>query len=98
MMNFLAAGHETSAGAITWIVFVLATKPEAQDKLRSEVSAFLKKHPTPNYNEIESFQYLNIFVMESLRVFAPSKYRKMDLITPEYPACTPACLLTSTDN
>jgi cytochrome P450 len=37
LLTFLAAGHETTAKALTWTLYLLARAPEWQDRLRSEV-------------------------------------------------------------
>ncbi|KAF7555624.1 hypothetical protein G7046_g6516 [Stylonectria norvegica] len=37
LMTFLAAGHETTASAITWAVYMLSRYPEVQTRLREEV-------------------------------------------------------------
>lgn len=44
MMNFLAAGHETSSLAATWPCYLLCTHPKVQENLREEVRAHL---PSP---------------------------------------------------
>lgn len=69
LLNFLAAGHETVAGTMVWASYVLATKPEIQDRLRAEIVDTLKENPTPGYAEIERMPYMNNFVKEVIRVY-----------------------------
>ena len=73
LMTFLVAGHETSAGNMTWSIYTLATHPEIQDKLRVEIVEFLEntKGKTPQWAEIESLRYLNNFCREVLRRYGP---------------------------
>ncbi len=41
------AGHETTATALTWTMYLLAKHPEIQERLRNEVQqAFGKEDPT----------------------------------------------------
>ncbi len=39
LITFLAAGHETTAKALTWALYLLARAPEWQERIRREVSA-----------------------------------------------------------
>ncbi|EKG13519.1 Cytochrome P450 [Macrophomina phaseolina MS6] len=41
LLTFLAAGHETTSSAFTWVCYLLATHPSAQSRLRAEVRAHL---------------------------------------------------------
>ncbi|KAL2255185.1 hypothetical protein VTK26DRAFT_3910 [Humicola hyalothermophila] len=41
LMTFLAAGHETTASALTWAAYLLAKNPDMQARLRAEVRAHL---------------------------------------------------------
>ncbi|KAL8661661.1 MAG: hypothetical protein Q9168_008363 [Polycauliona sp. 1 TL-2023] len=76
MMTFLAAGHETTASALTWAVYLLAKNPHIQNRLREEVQSHLP-HPLDNSDavvtseEIEKMPYLNSICREVLRLFPP---------------------------
>ncbi|KAK0636694.1 cytochrome P450 [Bombardia bombarda] len=72
LLTFMAAGHETTAGMLTWASFVMATRPDVQDKLRDEMTVLLKDTPNPGYNDIERLHYLNNFSRELLRVYCPA--------------------------
>ncbi|KAI1503986.1 cytochrome P450 3A5 [Biscogniauxia marginata] len=78
LQNFLAAGHETTAGTLTWATYVLATRPDIQDKLRSEIKTLTEG--TPDYASIERLHYLNNFFREVTRLYstAPFTYREAD--------------------
>lgn len=54
---------------MVWASYVLATKPEIQDRLRAEIVDTLKENPTPGYAEIERMPYMNNFVKEVIRVY-----------------------------
>ncbi|KAJ4250251.1 hypothetical protein NW762_012066 [Fusarium torreyae] len=72
LMQFMVAGHATSADAITWCVYILATRPDIQDKLRTEINHMLARAPHPTYNDINSCTYLENVIKEALRIYAPS--------------------------
>ncbi|KAI1136470.1 cytochrome P450 [Hypoxylon sp. FL0543] len=72
LQNFLSAGHETTSGALTWASYVLATRPDIQDKLRDEVIQKLGTSGTPGYTEIERLTFLKNFLQEVLRVYTPA--------------------------
>ena len=74
LLNFMSAGHETSATTLTWAVHVLATRPDIQKKLRDEVMTILTS-ADPDFAEIEGLRYLNNFCREVLRVYAPGTPR-----------------------
>ncbi|TLS26501.1 hypothetical protein PpBr36_05308 [Pyricularia pennisetigena] len=74
LMTFLAAGHETTATAMTWAIYMLSRYPEVQDRLREEIRSRL---PSPESGEgvtssdIDSMPYLNAVCNEVLRYYGP---------------------------
>ncbi|RYP16456.1 hypothetical protein DL765_005133 [Monosporascus sp. GIB2] len=77
LMTFLAAGHETTATAMTWAVYLLAAHPDVQSRLRREVREHLPSpaagpdSATVSSAEIDRLPYLNAVCSEALRLFAP---------------------------
>ena len=72
-MTFLFAGHETTSTATCWALYSLSQHPHEQDLLREElVKAFPDKSKfNPTFEEINSLEYLNCIVKETLRVNSP---------------------------
>ncbi|CAI2164424.1 11510_t:CDS:2 [Funneliformis geosporum] len=72
-MTFLLAGHETSSTTTSWALLLLAQNPLEQDLLREElVKAFPDKSKfNPTFEEINSLEYLNNIVKETLRLISP---------------------------
>lgn len=75
LMTFLAAGHETTASAMTWAIYLLCTHPEAQARLRAEVRERL---PSPadaaasvSSVDVDHMPYLNAVCSEVLRYYSP---------------------------
>ncbi|KAF3017387.1 hypothetical protein E8E14_001082 [Neopestalotiopsis sp. 37M] len=74
LMTFLAAGHETTASAMTWAVYMLSRYPEVQKRLRQEIREHL---PSPDVDQdvdslqIDRLTYLNAVCNEVLRYYPP---------------------------
>ncbi|KAF8906184.1 cytochrome P450 [Mucidula mucida] len=72
VLTFLAAGHETTASGVSWTLWLLASNPEAQTKLRQEVKpVFEQLNGRPDYKALKDMQWLDAVVMESLRILPP---------------------------
>ena len=75
LLTFLAAGHETTATALTWALYRLSLPQHKhiQERLRAEIySHFPGSLPeTVSHDEIESLKYLRNFTMEILRLHPP---------------------------
>ncbi|KAI0122933.1 cytochrome P450 [Xylariales sp. AK1849] len=72
LLNFTAAGHETSSTMLTWSLYALATRHDVQDRLRAEARVLLKRSPKPDYDELSTLPFLNDFCREVLRIYSPS--------------------------
>ncbi|KAF2795433.1 cytochrome P450 [Melanomma pulvis-pyrius CBS 109.77] len=75
LMTFLAAGHETTASAMTWAVYLLCKHPEVQTRLREEIRTQLPALSNPatqiSSTDIDSLSYLNAVLNETMRIFPP---------------------------
>lgn len=68
MKTFLIAGHETTATALTWAVYLLTQHPQMQQRLRDEVSTL----PSDiSASDIDKLIYLHAFCSEVLRFYPP---------------------------
>jgi len=67
MLTFLAAGHETTASALTWCTYLLARHPEVQARLREEIRDHVTSPVTPAM--LESMPLLNGACEEVFRLF-----------------------------
>ncbi|KAJ3540627.1 hypothetical protein NM208_g2693 [Fusarium decemcellulare] len=77
LLNFMSAGHETTAGALTWALYVLTLQPDIQKRVREEVQTNITSL-FPTQSEIENLPYMNNFLSEVLRFYppAPNFYRQ----------------------
>jgi cytochrome P450 len=78
LMTFLAAGHETTASAMTWALYLLAKHPEVQARLRAEIREHLPPLGDSSNDaiavssvDIDRMPYLNAVANEVLRYFSP---------------------------
>ena len=75
LMTFLAAGHETTATAMTWTVYMLCQNPTMQTRLREELRRALpsvsNSSKSVSSTDIDSLPYLNAVCNESLRFYPP---------------------------
>ena len=69
IMTFLAAGHETTSVAVGWALHFLSKDIDVQNTLRNELlKAFPDKDFIPTFDQINSLEFLNCVVKETLRV------------------------------
>ncbi|KAF4950241.1 hypothetical protein FGADI_8329 [Fusarium gaditjirri] len=71
LLNFMSAGHETTAGTMVWALYALILHPQVQERLRNEIITGIKS-PSPSQAELDSQGYLNNFMREVLRFYPPA--------------------------
>ncbi|KAK0488941.1 cytochrome P450 [Armillaria novae-zelandiae] len=71
VLTFLGAGHETTASGLTWTLWLLANNKEYQSRLRDEVTPVFQENSRPDYRTLNSLEWLDCVIMESLRVMPP---------------------------
>lgn len=70
VLTFLTAGHETTAKALTWSLYLMASHPEPADRLRQEARDVASAdHLT--HDTLGSLYFHGMFLQESLRLFTP---------------------------
>lgn len=70
MLTFLAAGHETTASALTWACYLLSLHQDVQRRLREEIRARIPSASSPiTWNVLESLPLLNGVCQEVLRLY-----------------------------
>ncbi|KAH7254218.1 cytochrome P450 [Fusarium redolens] len=81
MMTFLAAGHETSAAALTWTIFLLAKNHDVQDRLREEIRQNVDGLTDDvDAKKLDGLSYLHAVCQESLRLYAPIPFTVRDAL------------------
>ncbi|MDF2854807.1 MAG: cypD [Neobacillus sp.] len=89
IITFLIAGHETTSGLLSFVLYFLMKHPEKLAKAYEEVDRVLTD-PTPSYQQVRGLKYIRMILNESLRLWptAPlfSLYAKEDtLLAGKYP-------------
>jgi cytochrome P450 len=70
-MTLFLAGHETTALTLSWAWYLLATHPEAADRLLAEVRALLDGR-APTVEDLPRLRYTEGVVLEALRLYPPA--------------------------
>ena len=68
-MLFLA-GHETSASALSWTLYLLAHRPDLQDRLRAE-AAVVRDGAEPRFDHMKRLALTRDVFREALRLYPP---------------------------
>ena len=64
------AGHETTASALTWIFFILASLPEVAERMRAEVAEVVGEGPV-TFEHTKKLVFLRNVFREALRLYPP---------------------------
>jgi cytochrome P450 len=65
---FFLAGHETSASALAWALYMLALYPEVQEKVAAEAATL---GPAPEFGAMSRLKYTRDVFREVLRLYPP---------------------------
>lgn len=71
VMTLLLAGHETTANALSWTLYLLARNPDVRVALEEEVRAALGSH-SPHMDDLERMPLVERVVKESMRLYPPA--------------------------
>ncbi len=70
VMTLVVAGHETSAAALNWTWFLLATHPAAFDRLAAEIDA-VPERSGMSFEDCEALRYTQAVIKEAMRLYPP---------------------------
>jgi cytochrome P450 family 2 subfamily U polypeptide 1 len=65
--NLMLAGIDTSAQTVTWLLLVLANRPEIQRNIHQEMDRVIGPNSVPTVEDRERLPYLNAVVLENMR-------------------------------
>jgi cytochrome P450 len=77
---FFLAGHETSASALAWALWLLAANPDVQDKVAVEAAAF---GDDPQFSDLSKLRYTKDVFREALRLYPPVPMMVRETTCPE---------------
>ena len=68
--TLLLAGHETTALALTWALYLLCRYPEIEQKVHAEIAEVLGDRP-PTPSDMPRLLYTGMVIEETLRLYPP---------------------------
>ncbi len=71
VMGVFLAGHETTANALTWTLYLLSQHPDEEARLHSEVVRVLDGRPA-SHEDVKQLPVANMVIQESMRLFPPA--------------------------
>jgi cytochrome P450 len=76
------AGHETSASALAWALYLVAMRPDVQERLHAEAAAVFGGRP-PEFQDIKRLRLARDVFRETLRLYPPVYIFGRDATTAE---------------
>lgn len=70
IMTMFLAGHETTATALTWTFYLLATHTDVRARLQRELDAVLAGR-SPGVEDVPALSYARMTLAESMRLYPP---------------------------
>ncbi|WP_240501893.1 cytochrome P450 [Bacillus sp. MUM 13] len=71
LMTIFLAGHETTANALSWALYLLSQHPETEQKLFQEIDSVIGDRP-PAPDDFMKLSYTQNIIWEAMRLFPPS--------------------------
>src|SRR6201981_3101768 len=67
-MQLLVAGHETSSNALSWLFYLLSSRPDCLERVRQEFDSVLGEAPL-GYSDVPKFEFVTQVIQEGLRLY-----------------------------
>lgn len=68
-ITFLIAGHETTSGLLSFVLYFLLKHPEVTERAYAEVDRVLGSAPAPSLSQLRELTYLHQIINETLRLW-----------------------------
>lgn len=72
LVVLFVAGHETTANALSWTLYLLSQHPESAEEIRAEADRVLNGSSSPSLAQLRDAQYLTQVLEESMRLYPPA--------------------------
>jgi cytochrome P450 len=69
-MQLLVAGHETSSNGLSWLLYLLSSRPDCLEKIRQEFDSVLGDAPL-TFSDVPRFEFTTRVIQEALRLYPP---------------------------
>lgn len=80
VITLMMAGHETSANALTWTLFLLGKHPHVQERLSAQAAAF--RTTGPIFADLPTLRYARAVLSEAMRLYPPAWLLGRTLVAP----------------
>lgn len=81
VLTLFLAGHETTASALTWALYLITEHPEASRHITAEVDAILGER-IPTADDVPQLKYTEALLKEAMRLFPPSWLMGRETVKP----------------
>ena len=71
ILTFIAAGHETTALALTWTFFLLSRHPDIEARVLAEIEEVTGGQPL-EASQVASLAYTRMVIQEAMRIYPPA--------------------------
>lgn len=69
-MQLLVAGHETSSNSLSWLLYLLSSRPDCLERVREEFDTVLGDAPL-SFGDVTKLGFTTQVIMEALRLYPP---------------------------
>ncbi len=69
-MQLLVAGHETSSNGLSWLLYLLSSRPDCLERVRQEFDSVLGDAPL-SYADVARLEFTTQVIQEGLRLYPP---------------------------
>jgi cytochrome P450 len=69
-MQLLVAGHETSSNSLSWLLYLLSSRPDCLEQVRQEFDSVLGDAPL-NHAHLPQLEFTTQVIQEGLRLYPP---------------------------
>jgi cytochrome P450 len=69
-MQLLVAGHETSSNGLSWLLYLLSSRPDCLERVRQEFDSVLGDAPL-SHADVPKFEFTTQVIQEGLRLYPP---------------------------
>jgi cytochrome P450 len=69
-MQLLVAGHETSSNGLSWLLYLLSSRPDCLERVREEFYSVLGDAPL-SFGDVSRLPFTTQVIMEALRLYPP---------------------------
>ena len=69
-MQLLVAGHETSSNGLSWLLYLLSSRPDCLERVRQEFDSVLGEQPL-GHADVPKFEFTTQVIQEGLRLYPP---------------------------